>query len=417
MDYLACMSTPRPVISIVIPVWNNWELTADCLQSLALHGPDFPTQIILVDNGSTDATSSRAPLMGASLFGEAFVYLRWEDNRGFAKACNAGAAAASGMYVLFLNNDTVVTSGWLPPLLDAMKEDRQLAGVGPLLLFPDDGSVRSGRVQHLGIATTPAPDFLHLYELFPASHPVVRKRRSLRVITAAALLMPAGLFKARGGFFEGFVNGMEDVDLCCRIAMDKGRFSVIPDSVVYHRTHATAGRFDHDAQNLHLLLQRCRNIGEDMTRYLEEDGYEPHFTEWLSLTPGLPEARAKALDLEWGKEESPDTLIGVLEAEPLWDAGHARLAMLLSAAGRIEDAAAAAYLRSLLCPGIEAYEESIHYMNLCGNTGLAKRQAASLNAVRGMASDRESMTKAINTIRQRTANPLIMKALGKRLGE
>ena len=256
------MDKKKYVVSIVIPVWNNWALSRECLQSLNKHTLGVSFQVILMDNGSTDATPAEAPLLGQSLFGEHFTYLRLPENMGFAKACNQGAWASHSKYVFFLNNDTTLTPNWLPPLLEAIKKDSRLAGVGPLLLFPED-SLRAGCVQHLGMAVSHGPEFRHLYELFPASHPAVRKRRKLNVITAAALLMPLPLFRAQDGFFEGFVNGMEDVDLCCRISRRGGYFSVIPESIVHHHTNQTAGRFAKESENQRLLLTRCRGVEEN----------------------------------------------------------------------------------------------------------------------------------------------------------
>jgi len=74
-------------------------------------------EIIVVDNGSTDATASDLEPLGRSLFGELFRPIRLPENKGFAVASNLGAAQARAGRLLFLNNDTLVTPGWLPPLL------------------------------------------------------------------------------------------------------------------------------------------------------------------------------------------------------------------------------------------------------------------------------------------------------------
>ena len=131
------------------------------------------------------------------------------------------------------------------------------------------------------------------------------RRRKLKVITAAALLMPARLFQAENGFFEGFRNGMEDVDLCCRIAARGGHFSVIPESVVHHHTHGTEGRFAHESENLQLLRTRCRRPVEDLYDLILEDGFEPGFTPWLDLVVRLPEPQAAELDRRYQADPRP----------------------------------------------------------------------------------------------------------------
>src|SRR5438270_7219028 len=113
----------RPSASIVIPVWNQWEATKACLDSLR------PTlglrdEVIVVDNGSQDAT-------GAAL--RAYPWLRIitnEQNRGFAVACNQGAAAATREIIVLLNNDTVLTRHWIEPLV-APFADSTVGATGP----------------------------------------------------------------------------------------------------------------------------------------------------------------------------------------------------------------------------------------------------------------------------------------------
>src|SRR6059058_6081153 len=89
----------RPAASIVIPVWNQWDVTRACLDSLRpTLGPR--DEVIIVDNGSEDETPARlAAYPWARVITNA-------ENRGFAIACNQGAAAAQRDVVVLLNNDT-----------------------------------------------------------------------------------------------------------------------------------------------------------------------------------------------------------------------------------------------------------------------------------------------------------------------
>src|ERR671925_1106267 len=97
---------PHAAATIVIPVWNRWELTRACLESLRpTLGPR--DRVVVVDNGSEDATAAGL---------RAYRWLKVvtnAENRGFAAACNQGAAEAGGEGVVFLNNDTLVTRHWL----------------------------------------------------------------------------------------------------------------------------------------------------------------------------------------------------------------------------------------------------------------------------------------------------------------
>ncbi|WP_207263989.1 glycosyltransferase family 2 protein [Desulfovibrio sp. Huiquan2017] len=405
------MAENRFRLSIVIPAFNGWNLTEACLRSLAAHtgGDDF--QVVLADNGSGDETPQTAPTLGRALFGDRFIHLRLPENLGFAKGCNAGARASSAANLFFLNNDTTVTSGWLPPLMDGLKADRRLAGVGPLLLFPDDDTVRAGRVQHLGIAVTDDTNFRHLHEYFPQTHPAVARQRRFSVITAAALLMPAPLFHAEGGFFEGFVNGMEDVDLCCRIAQRGGHFSVIPQSVVHHHTHGTEGRFDHESANLRLLRTRCRDAREDFCALIREDGFEPGLTPWLDLVARLPEPRARALEARFLADPDAGHLHALIREEPLWDQGYALLAALLETRGHIRDAMPVAYLRSLLLPGLEAYRECARILSACDVPDMAEHYAAMHRGLVRAAADRDALKAKARALLRTARDPAVREQL------
>jgi len=134
-------SKPTFACSIIIPVWNQVELTRQCLHALAAATGGIEYEVIIVDNGSTDET----PALLASLGGDVQI-IRNDENLGFAKACNQGARAARGRYLVFLNNDTIPQEGWLQALVKEAQAYPNVAVVGSKLLYPD------GTVQHAGVA-------------------------------------------------------------------------------------------------------------------------------------------------------------------------------------------------------------------------------------------------------------------------
>ncbi|TMQ34073.1 MAG: glycosyltransferase, partial [Planctomycetota bacterium] len=94
-----------PRCSIIIPVHNKVSLTHQCLHALLAHREDsVDFEIIVADDASTDSTSRF--LAG---YGDKILVARHTSNSGFAAACNLGAEAASGEYLVFLNNDTIPT--------------------------------------------------------------------------------------------------------------------------------------------------------------------------------------------------------------------------------------------------------------------------------------------------------------------
>jgi len=194
--------------SVIVPLFNRYDLTCQLLESLTVD-PDF--ELVLVDNGSTDQTR----LMD--------VAVRNNINRGFAVACNQGARYSSGDVLIFLNNDTIVSVDWLPPLREALV-DADIAG--PKLVYPD------GEPQSFGISV----DFSR-----PPGLEAVNLRTDLNIgsyevaaVTGACLAIRRGLFERLGGFDEGFWNGYEDVDLCLRAKAVGARIVFEPRSVVTH---------------------------------------------------------------------------------------------------------------------------------------------------------------------------------------
>lgn len=74
----------KPESSIIIPVYNKWNITRICLKNIAAYTPKNKIEVIVVDNASTDETEKGCPFLGKSLFGDAFHYIRNNENRNFA---------------------------------------------------------------------------------------------------------------------------------------------------------------------------------------------------------------------------------------------------------------------------------------------------------------------------------------------
>ena len=259
-------SMPSFQCSIIIPVWNKVELTKQCLLALAKVTSGTEYEVILVDNGSTDGTHAFFQTLGGDV-----QVIRNQENLGFAKACNQGALAAHGDYLVFLNNDTIPLTNWLQPLVSEVEEHPEVGIVGSKLLFPD------GTVQHAGVVldrSSLAP--YHIYRTFPGDTPAVNQRREFQIVTGACLLIRRTVFEKVGGFDNGFLNGFEDVDLCLKVRDEGWQVVYQPRSTLYHLESQTPGRKANESHNSARLHERWDQRwwqGDEDLHYLA-DGYK-----------------------------------------------------------------------------------------------------------------------------------------------
>jgi GT2 family glycosyltransferase len=219
---------PPPKASVVIPVHNQQGLTRACLEALFGTAARAPFEVVVVDDGSSDAT----PEILAH-YDDRVRVIRLDPNAGFAAACNAGAALTGAEYVVLLNNDTIPQPGWLDALIAHADAYPEAAIVGSKLLYPD------GTVQHAGVSFIIEGYPHHIYAGFPADHPAVNRTRRFQAVTAACCLIRASVFRALGGFDRAYVNGWEDVDFCLRAGEAGHQVHYCPASVVLHLESAS----------------------------------------------------------------------------------------------------------------------------------------------------------------------------------
>ncbi|SHN66227.1 glycosyltransferase family 2 protein [Desulfovibrio litoralis] len=304
--------------SIIIPVYNKYQLTHDCLLSLkdCIKHDNF--EVIVVDNASSDESECEIPKLGTKLFSQRFTYIRNNENRNFAGACNQGAKVAKSDFLCFLNNDTIMTNDWDQPLLHALKTEAKLGAVGPVLLYADN------TVQHIGITVKPQGCISHFYRLFPAEHKVVKKRRKLNFITAAVLMIHKNKFFAAGAFNEAYKNGFEDIELCFKLRELGFELSVIPESTVYHLESQSPGRKDSELNNANIFNTNFPIIPVDWQNILLDDGYLFSLNENFYMDIDIPKEHiiySQSLQCQ-----TTNDLASLLETEPYWQEGYTHLA-------------------------------------------------------------------------------------------
>ncbi len=114
---------------IVIPVWNQLEVTRDCVDSI-LKNTDYPYKLIIIDNAS-DAPTRDYLVSLESISGLDLLLIRNDKNLGFVKAVNQGIVASEAPYLCIMNNDTIAASGWLSEMIKVMESNRSIGLLNP----------------------------------------------------------------------------------------------------------------------------------------------------------------------------------------------------------------------------------------------------------------------------------------------
>ena len=220
----------RVEVSIIIPAFNQFRFTQACLASLQQHQETERFEVIVVDDGSTDATAKAVPRIPG------IVYLRNETNSGFIASCNRGAESARSKYLVFLNNDTLVTDGWLSALLDTFSQEPQAGVVGSKLIYPD------GRLQEAGGIVWRDASGCNYGKFDDRQKPEYNYLREVDYCSAAALMIPKALFQSVDGFDPRYTPAYyEDTDLAFKVRRAGYKVLYQPLSEVIHYEGATGG--------------------------------------------------------------------------------------------------------------------------------------------------------------------------------
>jgi len=235
IDYCKTLK-PRPMpspsadeavdVSIIIPVYNQWDYTRVCLNSIleTCRTVGIRYEVILADDGSSDETTLAAKHYPG------LRVIKTPNNVGFLRNCNHAAKHARGKHILLLNNDTVVLPGWLTALYQLMEEDESAAIVGSKLLYPDGtiqeaGAVlwNDGTVKNCGRSLSPRnePNFAYV--------------REVDYISACSILVRKSFWDSVGGFDELYENAYcEDCDMAMTARAQGLRVLYQPKSEVIH---------------------------------------------------------------------------------------------------------------------------------------------------------------------------------------
>ncbi|MEW5993109.1 MAG: glycosyltransferase family 2 protein [Candidatus Zixiibacteriota bacterium] len=209
------MAATAETVSVILVTHNSQPVLPDCLTGLKQSFNGYRSEIITVDNGSTDDSIN----VLRRYFPDAKIVTN-QRNTGFGAACNAGAREATGDYLLFLNPDVTVDREAIVELIRTLKGHRDAGIVAGRMRFPNGvfqatcrrlprlsnlpfsrGSILSRFLSHDSVYTL--PDYEDITPVPATSGTMMMIRREL--------------FNSVGGFDARFFMFMEDVDLCLRL--------------------------------------------------------------------------------------------------------------------------------------------------------------------------------------------------------
>ena len=212
-----------PQVSVIIPVYNQFEYTYNCVASIVKNSGEVSYELIIANDCSTDLTTQIESILPG------VRCVTNEKNLRFLLNCNNAAKYARGEYVLFLNNDTQVMENWLAPLVSLMESNERVGLVGSKLIYPDGrlqeaGGIlwKDGSAWNYGHGRNPElPEFNYV--------------KPVDYISGASIMLPRALWEEIGGFDESFAPAYcEDSDLAFTVRKMGYQVLYQPQSVVVH---------------------------------------------------------------------------------------------------------------------------------------------------------------------------------------
>ena len=223
--------SPYPQVSIIIPVYNKFVYTFNALKSLQNKSSNLVSfEVIVVDDNSTDETKEYLS------YSSNIQLIVNEQNLGFIRSCNRGAATAKGEFLCFLNNDTQVLPGWLENLVAVITQDNEIGAVGSKLIYAN------GRLQEAGGIIWQDASGWNYGRLEHPDQPEYNYVRQVDYSSGASLLVRSEIFNKLGGFSEEFLPAYyEDTDLCFAIRELGYKVIYQPKSQLIHYEGITSG--------------------------------------------------------------------------------------------------------------------------------------------------------------------------------
>ena len=318
----------NPLVSIVIPSKDNYDILKMCLSSVLEKTEYRNFEIVLVDNGSNEENKAKIVQLLVELnrkYGEdriRYIYEKLEFN--FSRMCNMGANAAKGDLILFLNDDIevsedveknantqVVAAKWLS-ILVGQAQVPYAGAVGCKLYYPN-----TIQLQHAGVLNLRIGPGHCLYGRDDNLNYYYGRNLldyNFVVVTGACLMVETKKFKEIGGFDEGFPVTYNDVDLCFRL-VKAGYYNVLRNDVALVHHESVSRGFDEAS------VEKEERRKREMARLYEKNpmfanGYDPCYNPNLAPNNGdFAFDMSKAYLLEKPEQICDSSMSGFVKTE------------------------------------------------------------------------------------------------------
>ena len=252
-----------PKVSILLVFFNQAHLSLLCLESIIEHASEV--EVIIVDNHSTDKTAQLLNLIsGAKL-------IKNQDNLGFVKAVNQGAALAGAEHILLLNNDTRLEKGAIEYANETLESGEDIGAVGGKILLLD------GSLQEAGSLIWQDGSCLGYGRGEDPEQPEYMFRRDVDYCSGAFLLFRKQDFIALNGFDEQFAPAYyEESDFCVRLRKSGKRVVYDPRAIITHFEFASTGGIN-KASELQLAHRQlfCQKHSDFLSQFYDHTRCSP----------------------------------------------------------------------------------------------------------------------------------------------
>jgi hypothetical protein len=225
------MNSDSPLLSIIIPHFNNYSIIDECLKSLEKTSYKNK-EIIVVDNFSSDNSYNLIKNNFKNI-----KIVRTEKNLGYSGGCNFGIKYSKGEYILFLNNDTIHKPNFIEPLIKYLEKNKDVSSVQPKIInfnnkdYFDYAGASGGFLDYLVYPFCRG----RIFNTIEMDQSQYNNKIQVFWTSGTAFITRKKIFDLTNGFDEKLFCHMEEIDYCWKNYIMGYKNYVIPESVVFHK--------------------------------------------------------------------------------------------------------------------------------------------------------------------------------------